>query len=259
MMTHRGIEAAAAVALVASAAIGVGCSDNPAGPSIRDYKGPEVAVGAGLAWAESAFEGGELSSLALLFTPGALDDLPPTLPGTEYLIPLPGDAPGTVYDHIGINWQPEGHPPPMVYTHPHFDVHFYLISVAERDQITPADPTFEAKVAAMPSAEETPPRYAPDPMGIPRMGTHWTHIDSHEFHGSPFTNTMVYGFYDAKMIFIEPMITRAFLLSQADETKTIQVPQQYPAPGRYPTAYTVRHDAATGNYRVELNDIVTHD
>jgi hypothetical protein len=175
------------------------------------------------------------------------------------VISIPSDAPATVYDHIGLNWQPEGHPPPRVYTHPHFDVHFYLISRAERDQITPADPEYEAKIAAQPSAEETPPRYAPDPEGVPRMGTHWTNIDSHEFHGSTFTNTMVYGFYDAKMVFIEPMVTRAFLLSRPDDTKTIQVPERYPARGRYPRAYTVRYDATTDNYRVELHTFASHE
>jgi hypothetical protein len=31
-----------------------------------------------------------------------------------------------------INWMPEGHPSPMVYTVPHFDFHFYMIPNAER-------------------------------------------------------------------------------------------------------------------------------
>jgi hypothetical protein len=147
----------------------------------------------------------------------------------------------------------------MVYTHPHFDVHYYLVTPEQRNAMTPADPSFAAKAAVVPSAAETPAGYAADPQGIPRMGTHWTDRSSHEFHGSPFTNTMVYGFYEGKMIFLEPMMTKAFLETQPDETNDIAVPAQYPGPGAYPTSYRVRFDNATSLYRVELLSFVERD
>ena len=34
----------------------------------------------------------------------------------------------TAFEHIGINWNPGGHPPAGVFTVPHFDFHFYMIS-----------------------------------------------------------------------------------------------------------------------------------
>ena len=257
MITRRTSGIAGAAALCAATTIAFGCSEDPVSPEPEIFKGPEIAVGAGLAWAEMAFVRGELDEVSLVFTPAALDNLPATLPATEYHIPLPSAAPATVYDHIGINWQPGGHPPPVVYTHPHFDVHFYLASVAERNAMTPANPAFQAKVTAMPTPQETPPRYEGDGFGIPRMGAHWANVDSHEFHGSPFTNTLIYGFYEGKMVFIEPMITRAFLLSRPDETRTMQVPQRYPQPGRYPKEWRVAWDAATGTYRVSLQAFAT--
>ncbi len=252
---YRISRPALAAALMAAVAIGIGCSDDtPVVPATQTYKGAETPVGAGVAWTELVFDGDALQSMRVAFTRGALDDLPPTLPTTEYVIPLPANAPATVFDHVTINWQPEGHPPPMVYTHPHFDVHYYLVSIAERNAMTPADPSYAGKIAAVPAATDAPPRYSADPQGVPRMGTHWTNIDSHEFHGSPFTHTMVYGFYDAKMVFIEPMLTRAFLLTRPDVTADIQVPQRYPKPGRYPAKYRVYHQAAGDEYRVELLD-----
>ena len=84
------------------------------------------------------------------------------------------------------------------------------------------------------------------------MSAHWTDRSSHEFHGSPFTNTMVYGFYDGKMIFLEPMMTKAFLESKPNETKAISVPAKFPKPGSYPTSYRVASDATTKQIRVEL-------
>jgi hypothetical protein len=245
-------------ALVLGMVVTAACSDETAAPANRTFKSPAVVVGGGMARSELVFNGAdELESISVVFTEGALTNLPATLPNTEFIIPLPTGTPTTVFNHLGINWQPNGHPPPVVYTHPHFDVHFYLIPISARDAMTPADPAFAAKATKVPLAEETPARYLADPQGIPRMGTHWTHQDSHEFHGQLFTNTMVYGFYDGKMIFIEPMMTKAFLESRPNETKTMSLPARYPAPGRYPTAHKVSYDDAAKEYRVELIMFVT--
>jgi len=70
---------------------------------------------------------------------------------------------------------------------------------------------------------------------------------------------MVYGFFDGKMIFIEPMMTKAFLESKPNETKVMKVPGKYPAPGRYPTAYKVAHDATAKEYRVTLQSFATRN
>lgn len=237
----------------------VACSDDSSAPAQNKvFRGPQVSVGGGMAWSEMVFDSAdELQELSVVFTEDALTNLPPTLPNSEFIIPMPTQAPASNYDHLGINWQPQGHPPPMVYTVPHLDVHFYLIGMAARDAMTPADPGFVAKVTKAPAAGEAPPNYVADPLGIPRMGAHWTDQSSHEFHGSPFTSTMVYGFYDGKMIFLEPMMTKAFLESKPNQTKNIQVPAKYPAPGRYPTAYRVSHDATAREYHVTLQSFVT--
>ena len=235
------------------AAVLFACSNDVTEPTIREFTGAQIAVGAGVAWTEmSVGVKTGVQSVTLVFTEGALSNLPATLPNTEYIIPLPSDAPASAFNHVGINWQPQGHPPPMVYTVPHFDVHYYMVSTQERDAMTPADPQFGAKSTRTPLAAETPPGFASDPFAVPRMGAHWTDVQSHEFHGSPFTSTIVYGFYDGKMVFIEPMMTKAYLESKPNDTKAIRVPAAYPKPGRYPTSYRVVHDAATKRTRIEL-------
>jgi hypothetical protein len=236
---------------------GLVACDESSGPETRTLRGPDISVGAGLARTEIVMDGDEgIRSIAVVFTRDALNNLPATLPNTEFIVPLPSDAPATVFNHIGINWQPQGHPPPMVYTHPHFDTHFYMISMQQRDAMTPADPQFAQKAARAPDAGATPAGYVGDPFGIPRMGTHWTDQNSHEFHGQPFTNTLIFGYYDARLIFLEPMMTKAFLESNPDEAKTIALPAQVPVPGAYPTTYRVRYDNAAAEYRVELLDFV---
>lgn len=247
----RTIVVASSAALCAVASF-VACEELTS-PDTRTLRGPDISVGDGLARTDVVVDGANrIQSIGVVFTLEALDSLPPTLPGTEYILPLPPDAPTTIFDHVAIDWQPEGHPPPMVYTHPHFDVHFYMISKDEREAMTPADPAFLETALRAPDSAAIPPGYMADPQAVPGMGTHWTDQSSHEFHGQMFTNTLVFGFYDGQMVFIEPMLTKAFLESQPDESKTIALPVQLPAPGAYPTTYRVRHDAAEGEYRVEL-------
>jgi hypothetical protein len=125
--------------------------------------------------------------------------------------------------------------------------------------MTPADPQFAQKATRAPATGAAPEGYVADAFGIPRMGTHWTDRTSHEFHGQAFTNTMVLGFYDARLVFFEPMMTKAFLESHPDATKTIALPAQVPAPGAYPTTYRVRYDNAAAEYRVELLDFVNRN
>jgi hypothetical protein len=50
----------------------------------------------------------------------------------EFTLALPKEAAPTAYNHIGIDWNPQGHEPQGIYDKPHFDFHFYMI--------TPEDP-----------------------------------------------------------------------------------------------------------------------
>jgi len=77
-----------------------------------------------------------------------------------------------------------------------------------------------------------------------------------EFRGAPFASTFVYGFFDGGMIFLEPMMTRTFLLSRPDTTIAIATPARYPKPGAYPTAYAYKYDVATRERRIELRGFV---
>jgi hypothetical protein len=252
-----GVAAASVPALAAAVAV-LSCSGDSAGPDTRTLRGAEIVVGAGRARTEVVLDrGDQVESLAVVFERGSLTGLPETLPNTEFIVPLPADAPPTVFNHIGINWQPQGHPPMAVYTQPHFDVHYYLVSMQERDAMTPANPQFGAGAARAPAAGEIPPGYVGDLFAIPRMGTHWTDGNSHEFHGQAFTTTVVYGFYDGEMVFLEPMMTKAFLDALPDQTRELSVPAKYPRSGRYPTSWRVHYDARAGEYRVELGGFVS--
>ncbi len=236
-----------------------GETDSPTAAAIQIFKGVDVPFGNGSARTEVAVRGTSVVSAAVVLSASALDGLPTQLPpmqSLEFILPFPTGGPATVFDHVGVNWQPTGHPPMDIYTTPHFDVHFYMVTQQQRDAISPADPQYGAKSTRQPSSEDRPLGYTLDPNGIPRMGVHAGAADAPEYRGRPFTTSFIYGFFDGSMIFLEPMLTRAFLLSRPDTTMRIATPARYPRSGAYATTYNVRYDTAAREYRIELRDFV---
>ena len=195
---------------------------------------------------------GNPAAIGVTFSEAALSGLPTREPGTEYQLSLPPQASATAFNHIGLDWNSNGHPPAGVYNVPHFDFHFYTITPQERDQIT-AQGDDLARCTQQPSAEYMPTGYVlvPD-SAVPRMGSHLANPLSGELHGQPFTKTFLYGSYDGRVIFYEPMITRSFLESKTSITELIKLPARYAKSGYYPTRYSVKYDAKNKEYTVSL-------
>ena len=235
------------------------CSETTA-PVERRVSGAEITVGQGTARAELIITRTSLPvSLAVVLTEGALSGLPSTMPGPEFVLPLPTEAASLPFNHVTLNWNPGGHPPAGIYDKPHFDIHYYLITPAQRDAIAPADPQFAAKTARLPAADQIPANYAGDPFAIPRMGVHWFSPTAPERQNQAFAQSFLYGFYDGSMIFLEPMVTVAFLQTHPDVTVDLAQPARYPKPGLYPTRNGVKYDAARREFRIELSAFVARN
>jgi hypothetical protein len=157
------------------------------------------------------------------------------------------------FDHIQVDWNPGGHPPHGIYHLPHFDFHFFMISLTERAAISVAD---GATMFRAPAVAAIPEGYRADTEGFAQMGVHWLDSRAPEFAQQPFTRTMIHGFYDGRMIFQEPMVTKAFLETRPNFDALIAQPAQYPTSGLYPTRYRVTHDAASGDYIVALDGLM---
>ena len=196
-------------------------------------------------------------ALGIEFAPGSLQNLPtdPTdFAASTFILPLHEKARElTPFDHITINWEPEGHEPPGVYDVPHFDIHFYKISVVEQLAVT--------GVPGLPPAGGfLPASYVIQGATVPQMGTHWLDPAFPELqpppNHSPFTHTLIYGSDNGKVIFLEPMITRDFILSGDFVRKSYPQPAQFsPAGTFYPTVYKIwkswenrRHYVALTNF-----------
>lgn len=66
------------------------------------------------------------------------------------------------------------------------------------------------------------------------MGSHWVYEKTPELHGQPFTHTFIYGTYDGKVIFIEPMVAKSFLEQKPSVKAPIPQPSSVHAPDGTP-------------------------
>lgn len=222
--------------------------------------GPAVAIGQGTARSFVELDGeGKPTTLGVIVTEDALEGLPDGHGHHENVLDLPAIE-GIPFRHITFDWNPAGHEPEGVYNRPHFDVHFYTISDAERRTITPERPDFAERGARLPEAPWRPAGYMPDPNGaVPLMGTHWIDPQTPELNGQPFTETLIFGSWDGALIFIEPMLTREWLLSKPELREPLAMPANVGTAGYWPSHWSVRYDADRREYRIALEGLEHRD
>ncbi len=110
-------------------------------------------------------------------------------------------------------------------------------------EVTAATDT--AKLNANPAPDYLPQNHVPGPP-VPQMGKHFIDVTSPEVNGQPFTQTFIYGTYDGKVTFYEPMITLAFLKSNSSFERPIPQPSKFRKAGYYPTKMRIsKHDGVT--------------
>src|SRR3970282_569829 len=163
----------------------------------------------------------------------------------------------TPFDHIGLNWNPNGHEPEHVFYVPHFDIHFYMISVEEQLAIPEYSPSTDALFNNLPPMEYWPENYFTPPGAATaeaQMGKHWIPTNLGDF--LPFTKIMIYGSFDSNFIFVEPMVTLDYLLSNEESSLYYSQPDHFKKAGNYPMKYNIYHNAGTGSTFITLSEFV---
>jgi hypothetical protein len=149
------------------------------------------------------------------------------------------------FNFVLLNWNPNGHPPANIYDKPHFDFHFYS-QTPEEVMAIGASEADSVKFNQVPGTEYLPAKYVNTGHNIPMMGAHWIDVTSSELNGKPFTETFIYGSYEGRVTFYEPMITLEFLKNQKKYEREIPVPAKFQEAGWYPTVMKiVKHDGET--------------
>lgn len=212
------------------------------------YSGSQVAVHEGKSWSSVKLnEDGAPEQLILTIDNNALNSVPVGggdgghQHNNNLVVPLPAKAlESTPFKFIFLNWNPSGHEPDGIYTSPHFDMHFYMSSEAEVMNAVDM-----AKINTDPAADYLPAMYV-GAAPVPQMGKHWIDVTSPELNGASFTQTFIYGSYDGKVTFYEPMITLDFLKNTNHFERPIPQPARFQKSGYYPTKMqVVKHGNAT--------------
>lgn len=165
-----------------------------------------------------------------------------------------------------VNWNPEGHmaPAPPVWSAAHFDFHFFIAEPALINGIR-TGPCAEfihcedfARASTPLPKEHLPPDYIDVGAAVASMGNHLVDARDPELADPTlgFSRTFIYGAYDGKLIFLEPMVSHAFLSSRPEQCTPLRTPEAYADAGYYPTSYCVRYDAASRTYQVTLEGLV---
>lgn len=257
--------------------------------SERIHYGEPVNVGNGSARTYLAFDAaGTPMELGVLMSPGFFDGLPSEhsrsgrcfdLNGNgridergecqgdyEYrlaLPPLAAQRPGVPIRWVAINWEPHGHVPPGVYDLPHFDFHFYIASEESVQAIGVGtcgifmDCAHFARATQAVPAKYVDHRHASVGAAVAMMGNHLIDTTAPEFAKPPrkFTHTWIFGAYDGRITFYEPMITREFLMSRPNTCAAIKQPNAWQIAGYYPTRYCIRYHQGADKYTVSLEGL----
>ncbi|OGX87850.1 DUF5602 domain-containing protein [Hymenobacter glacialis] len=222
----------------------------------KTFYGPAKPMGQGVgrAWVEVGSNG---KPLAIGIDLSAKSMLSQGSSPTEYTLQLPHQVAVPPFDHIELGWNPQGHEPDHIYTLPHFDVHFYMISSAFQATIPfLAPPAFDTQ----PAAKYLPADYLMGPGLVPNMGAHAVDLRSDEFQpDGVFTKTFIYGSYQGRLTFLEPMFTLKYLEEMKSETIEIRQPQAFARAGYYPTTYTISYTSSPKEYHISLNKFIYHE
>ena len=230
------------------------CKRDNDNPQNSIFKGPETQVYGGKAWTWVQLnKQGNPERLAVTLTDAALNSVPigngssheHNMMDNMWTLKFPAKAGATEFNHVGMGWNPNGHEPEHIYTHPHFDFHFYMMTPQEVAAI-PLYEQAQAKFDNWPTSSYFPAGYFNAGGGVPMMGAHWIDPTSREFHGQTFTETFIYGSFDGRVTFYEPMITLEFLKNNSNFERTIPQPAKVQKTGYYPTKLRViKHDNVT--------------
>jgi uncharacterized protein len=214
-------------------------------------------------------QGGIPVEVGLRLSESALDGLPANTPPTDMLmLDLPDQAAATAFDHVMMNWNPQGHDPVVLFGKPHFDFHFDMADMATLQSIDPSDPDFATKADHLPDAKYVPQNYVVPPGGsaaaqaVPGMGVHL--VDSSDTSLVPgsydFQQIIINGTWDGRYTFVEPMVTRDWLLTKPTlEQQPLKQPQAYQKKAYYPTTYSVRFDEQAKEYVIAVGGMTMRE
>lgn len=192
----------------------------------------------------------EILGVGVVVPVKSFEDLPAFDPAFENELGL--EMPASVRDKtfiqlLRINWFQSGHGP-APYDQPHFDLHFFRGAAHDIDKITCVD------TAPFPPSILVPGYETPSTC-VPKMGYHaWPTAD---VTSGEFTASIILGYADQKMVFVEPMVSRDVFLARKTFERAIPAPASTGGdPTLFPTRLTATYEPSDDTYSLEFGAFV---
>jgi len=165
----------------------------------------------------------------------------------------------TFLNHVSIDWMSGGHEPEGRYNTPHFDVHYYTLTKSAVRQIDCKDLTLLApnKVPTgwLPAV---PPGVPASAVCVPMMGFHSLPASEFtapgQFKAGFFDKVMIAGDYQGRFVFLEPMVSKAFLMQKQNFTLPVPPATNLGRSTLYPNRFHATFDASANAYHLILSD-----
>lgn len=234
-----------------------GMAAKKAGEKFNVYKGPQVQYGEGKirSFVVLNHENFPLE-IGFIITPEVFNNLE-ILPGFDIATAFPLHPKAkevTPFEHLALKWS-EGHPP--AFFDPHFDLYFYMITNEERMAIPEYSPETEDEFTLLPPEGFMPADYGTPPGeggAFPIIGKHWLPLNLRDY--LPFNHITVLGSFNGEFIFVEPMATLDFLISDPNFSGPYSQPELFQESNNYPTRYNIYEDPRTHDVYVTLSAFV---
>jgi hypothetical protein len=247
---------AACASLILVAACGNGQADKSG-----TFFGPPQSIGNGTVKTYATLDkSGNPTEVGVRLSAASLDGLPAedAVPPQMLILAFPRQAAATAFDHVMLNWNSHGHQPVELFGKPHFDIHFYMVNPVAVAGIDPSKPDFATRAARFPDQKYVPQDYvlppgSPAENAVPAMGLHWVDATAGLKPGKyDFKQILINGSWDGAYTFVEPMMTREWMLTKQTVQEKVKQPQAYQKNAYYPTAYSVHYDDQAKEYSVTL-------
>ncbi len=242
------------VGLAASLAGCGGSSGNNLPDPVTVY-GMPTPIGNGTGRAFLQRQGSTVLVVGIEMTDTALRGLP-VIPFNQdhvYTFAPPPGLDGTAIQGITLDYT-DGNIPVGAQDVPHMHPSFFLIGDAQRQQITAGSPIADTPVAAA----EVPANHISQHLVVATEGDVYFDPILPGYRETPFSTTNYnYDFFNGHMVLIQTGVAIAFLNSKQEQAANLELPQSYPHPGLYPSAYRFKYDFTKRVYLFTVEGFVS--
>jgi len=223
----------------------------------KTFSGESKSFGSGVVTSIIESDKDDLpKAVGIVFTSAALRNLDTT--NLSVILKMPQTVASTQFDHIEVEWQPNGKTSQGISNKPIISFRFYIITESEQNNISGLE-SDSVKMYLLPDSQFIPKNYILlQNSGMPKKGVMFYDSIAAKFNNEKFDKSLIYRYYNGKLIALEIIISKSFLEKNKTFIGEIKQPDKFQLPGFYPLKYNVKFTGSQNKYTVSLINLIRH-